>query len=393
MFKLNIGLLFPSITMEIYILQLVIDLIYNFGLMKQNSPLAQFFIENGFSSQIEGDRISFPFYSDETKEMSFFNSGAGVHDISSYPIFRLTGTDVIDFIHRISTNDIKSLLPFEMRRTIFANEKGRILDEVILCTTESGIFIMGHEGRHELMEFWLNRFIIADDVKVENLYGKYSAIEIIGPKAGAMLRQYFGDEAQLIQENKIHTFFVGNFSYRVFINGHFGGNRSYVIMSPVDSLKVLMGDILKSGEDNDFGMVGDNAYECFRISAGIPSVSEINDNYNPHEAKLLDEVCFTKGCYIGQEVIARLSTYNKVQKYLCTLVFDSPLTNGSLPDLFNNQNQFAGKITSQTFCPELNTTVAMGYVEKNNYQLGQRLSAEVDGKSYEVTIKELGSLL
>ncbi len=379
--------------MEIFILQLVIDLFYNIGFMKQISPLAQFFIENGFFSQSVGEQVSFPVYSDKTHEMSLLTSGAGIHDISPNPIFRLTGADALDFIHRISTNDIKSLLPLEMRRTIFANEKGRILDEVILYTTDSGIFLIGHEGKHELIEFWLNRFIVTDDVNVENLYNKYAAVEIIGPKAGVLLREYFGDDAQFIQENKIYTFFINNFSYRVFINGHSGGHRSYIIISPVDSLKMLLGELLKSGEDNGYGMVGEDAYECYRLTAGIPSISEINDNYNPHEAQLLDKVCFTKGCYIGQEVIARLATYNKVQRYLCTLVFDSPLTNGSLPELYNSQNQFAGKITSQAFCPQLNTTVAMGYIEKNNYHPGQTLSAEVDGRSYEVTIKELGSLL
>lgn len=360
--------------------------------MKQNSPLAQFFIESGFPFTKEGESVSFPFYSDKMKEISLLNSGAGVHDVSASPIFRLTGADALDFIHRISTNDIKSLAPLEMRKTIFANEKGRIIDEVILFTTESGLFIIGHEGRNELMEFWLNRFIIADDVKVENLYGKYGAVEIIGPKGADFLHQYFGDEVHLMKENKVHTFYIGNFSFRVLIANHAKGIRSYVIISPVDSLKILVSEFLKSGEEVNCGMVGEQAYECFRIAAGIPSVPEINDNYNPHEAKLLDEVCFTKGCYIGQEVISRLSTYNKVQKFLCTLIFDKPLENGQLPDLQNGQRQFAGKTTSQTFCPELNTTVAMGYVEKNSYQPGQKLAAEVDGKFYEVTMKELGNL-
>jgi folate-binding protein YgfZ len=360
--------------------------------MKQNSPLTQFFIENGFLSQGDSEDISFPTYTDEKSEISFVNSGAGIRDISAHPLFRLTGADVFDFIHRISTNDVKSLAPFEMKKTIFTNEKGRILDEVMLFVTDSGLFILGHEGKHELLEFWLNRYIIADDVHVENLYGKYGALEVIGPKGGELLQKYFGDEILHIQANRVYTSSIGNFLYKVISENYAAGLIKYTIVSPLDSLKVFIGDVIKTGHAEDIGLLGEKAYECYRITAGILSSAEINDNYNPHEAKLLDSVCFTKGCYIGQEVISRLSTYNKVQRYLCNLVFDKPLPNGNLPELFNAKGQMAGKITSQTFCPESNTTVAMGYVERNCFQPEQKLSAMVDGRTYEVTIKELGSL-
>ena len=360
--------------------------------MKQISPLAQFFIDNGFPGQNDNGHIRFPLYTDETNELAFLNSGAGVRDISASPIFRLTGADALDFLHRISTNDVKSMAPLEVKKTIFANEKGRILDEIILFTGESGIFIIGHEDNHELLEFWLNRFIIADDVKIENLYGKYGALEIIGPRSTQLLQKYFGDVALSAQEGKVYPCSIGNFSYKVLCLGNARNTKDYVVISPVDPLKILLSDLIKATQITDVGMAGDKAYERYRIAAGIPSLSEMNDNYNPHEAKMLHSVCFTKGCYIGQEVIARLATYNKIQRYLCNLVFDGKLMNGHLPELFNEEGKFAGKVTSQAFFPDLNQTVAMGYIEKNSSHAGQKLTTEVDGRSYEVTVKELGNL-
>jgi len=360
--------------------------------MKQNSPLAQFFIDNGFSGQNDSGNIRFPFYSDENNELAFLTSGAGVRDISANPIFRLTGADVLDFIHRISTNDVKSMAPLEVRKTIFTNEKGHILDEVILFMGESGLFIIGHEGTHELLEFWLNRFIIADDVKIENLYGKYGALEVIGPKSTELLKKYFGDATISLQENKVSPFSLGNFSYKLLCIGNAKDIKDYIVISPVDSLKIFLDDFFKSTEMTNVGMTGEKAYERYRIAAGILSLAELNDNYNPHEAKLLNSVSFTKGCYIGQEVIARLATYNKIKRYLCNLLFDGKLTNGHLPELFNAHGQFAGKVTSQIFDPVLHKTVAMGYIDKSSCLPGQILSAEVDGRTYEVTVKELGNL-
>jgi len=299
--------------------------------MKQNSPLADYFIEKGFYHTETNGCINFPFYSDELKEIEAIKSGVGIHDISGYPLMKLTGTDTLDFLHRISTNDLKSLAPYQCTRTIFTSEKGRMLDEVVVFTTDTGVFLIGHEDKNELLEFWLNRFIIADDVKVENLYGKYGAVEVIGSKADEVLQQFFGNGAGEAAKGKVYSFTLENMYFRIINLESVNGLKRFLVIAPLDFIKVFVDNSSAIGKIPEVTLIGDRAYEQYRIEAGMPLSKELCDEYNPHEALLLHEVCFTKGCYIGQEVIARLMTYNKVQKRRCSFVFKNKLAEGKLP--------------------------------------------------------------
>ena len=104
--------------------------------------------------------------------------------------------------------------------------------------------------------------------------------------------------------------------------------------------------------------------------------NELNGSFNPHEVNLLSIVDFKKGCYIGQEVIARLNTYDKVQKRLTGIKFiDEPEYNGQLL-LFDKENKDAGQVTSVTFSKELNKWVGLAFVRRAYLEEGTILTAK-----------------
>jgi folate-binding protein YgfZ len=140
----------------------------------------------------------------------------------------------------------------------------------------------------------------------------------------------------------------------------------------------------------DFKLVGEDAYEKFRIEKGIPAVpNEINDIYNPYEAGLINEVSFTKGCYIGQEVIARLETYDKVQKILSGVIFETQDVPSVSLLIIDGKNE-VGKITSVAYSPLYKKAIGLTYLKKEYNNNGKVFVAKSEeGLEYPVTLTNL----
>jgi folate-binding protein YgfZ len=120
-------------------------------------------------------------------------------------------------------------------------------------------------------------------------------------------------------------------------------------------------------EIEQFGgtVIDDETYNLLRIEAGIPiAPNELNDKHNPLETTLVQAISWTKGCYIGQEVIARLDTYDKVQRHLMGFETSDTFQNGSLPiSVANAEGEQIGEITSLEFSPSLQKSIGLAFIK------------------------------
>lgn len=222
-----------------------------------------------------------------------------------YPNFpfdaiKITGNDSTDFLHRISTNDFKNFLPEEIQKTLLINEKGRIIDAVWIKNCTNYLLMFASQGIGDELIRWLNKYIIMEEICVENAAREYSV--------------------SLLFDEKGRTDFFG-FPVTFLIN-----------QSP--------------NENNE--TISEIEFEKFRIQNGIPKTKkELTPDYNPLELNLWNFISFTKGCYIGQEVIARLDTYNKIQRSFCYFTASDILTEKLI--ITDDNNVEIGKITSAYF--------------------------------------------
>src|ERR1035437_4747906 len=157
------------------------------------SPLLDYFVSLGFNYDNSNGRKLFKFYSSTESEINSLYYGVGLVDLSSEGILELRGKDVLDFLHRITTNSVKELPKETICETIFTSEKGRIIDaSFILNFDDYQLLICSNTNKRKLRN-WIEKYIISDDVKVTDTPEKYVLLQLSGPQAESFLTQICGN--------------------------------------------------------------------------------------------------------------------------------------------------------------------------------------------------------
>lgn len=340
-----------------------------FGLEKEEHVVLHKYLETlGYKPEQRNGEAMFCKFSNSEEEYRILVQGVGCRIVSS-SLLEMRGNDSLDFLHRITTNDLKTLPSNRAASTIFTNEKGRILDRVVVLNFGEKQVLIGNHGTQKKLFLWIQRYVIMDDVHVSEASKSYGVLEILGPQAKSFMTLLCGDNCNHLEENEIRQLSVDDTSFFVFKNtarheSSTAEEGGYYLFASQANLQKLLSYIDANKGVFDFGLVGEDAYEIYRIENGILSEKELNDTYNPHEAKMLSDVCFTKGCYIGQEIIARLATYEKVQKYLTGFNFLNcqPAEKEFL--LYDDAHNEIGSVTSSVYSQANHKSIGLGYIRK-----------------------------
>lgn len=324
-------------------------------------------------------------------ELNTLYSGVGMQDISSSGFIELRGNDVMDFLDRISTNAIKNITKGETVKTIFCTEKGRIIDTAVVINLDEYQLVVCSQEHQEKMMIWLNKYVISDDVKLSNINGKYTLLEVLGPQADSFMTLINGNIVNNIQPNSIKVINTEGIIFFLMKHLDRNGHIVYWILADPTYAQKLIRYMIENRGPFDFKLIGDEAYNHYRVENGIPiAPNEINDIYNPHEVGLMDLVSTSKGCYIGQEVIARLDTYNKVQKHLCGFIFTDTVTEDEKFVLFDESNIEVGNITSIIYSFRFKKFIGIGFVNRKYFVEDKVLIAKsVNNNSIRVHVKKL----
>ncbi len=250
----------------------------------------------------------------------------------------LDGADSQDLLHRLSTNDLSKLSESDVVNTILTNEKGRIIDVIsVLKIKPMTLLLIGQSNDNSTLTPWLEKYIVMEDVKIKttNLTGHYIAFDV--DKKNELVKKIleqpekFTTDIEFVPKDSETIIFSDSWSKTPLIHVLFQ-----------DSVKHLMdGNLQNAG----FTRTPLDKFDSFRVRNLIPKwPNELSNHFNPLEANLIELISFSKGCYIGQEVIARLDTYKKVQRRLVKLELgDQP---GSLPAAIHDSKEEVGTITS-----------------------------------------------
>ena len=314
-------------------------------------------------------------YSSVRDEYASATEGVGLADRSHLGRLRMSGADALDLLNRLSTNNLDDLAIGDLQGTVLTTNKGRIIDLLYVLRQDDHLLVFtGPETRQRVAE-WIDFYTFIEDVVVEDVTEETAMLSVVGRAAASTLPQLADMPLYSSAPLTIHGVDV------VALRTDFAGVDGYDLIAPVEQAAALWDALTAMGA----APVGSQALELVRISNGIAGYSsELGEDYNPIEAGLMDFISFNKGCYIGQEVVARLNTYDKVQKHLVKLSWDG----GDAPELpadLLHDGRKVGTLTSAVKAIDGDRFIGLGFVRKAHVEEGVRLLTE---ENVEVVVEE-----
>lgn len=273
---------------------------------------------------------------------------------------RATGRDILGLLHRLSTQDVNALPVGRGAPTVLTSAKGRIVERVFLHrVADREVLLVAGAGRADAVLAHLRKYTFAEDTGLSDVTAETVQYAFVGPKsAEALARVNLPDPGPY---GAVRATLNGASVVVLGIDGLGGEGRS--IVAPAADAPAILERVKTGAPEADAGTL-----EAWRILRGLPgSGTELTEDWNPLEAGLRDHVSFTKGCYVGQEVVARLNTYDKVSRRLIVVKFPP---GSAVPEpgaeIFSGERA-VGKITSATSLPG-GGVVALGFVKSRDWK-------------------------
>jgi folate-binding protein YgfZ len=268
-------------------------------------------------------------------------------------VLRLTDADRADFLHRMTTNNIHALRPGQSAVTVLTSPTARMLFVfTVLCETDSLLLLPAPGQAQSLARHLRSQIFFMDKVKVQEISADWARLRLMGPHASAALAALGMDVADLpdgaVLEHDTGIVVVQQ-QYDV---------PGYEVLVPAARQAAVSEALVGAG-----AVVVDNAaYDARRVELGRPAPStELVEEFNPLEAGMAWVCAENKGCYTGQEIIARQLTYDKVTRTLVGLVAEAPLAPGAEVTV---EGRTMGVVTSSAYSPALDKPVALAILKR-----------------------------
>ncbi len=281
-------------------------------------------------------------FGNDAEAIAATQTGVAICDRTHWGRIQVTDADRLRFLHNQSTNDFNSLKPGQGCETVFVTSTARTLDLATAYLTEDAVLLLVSPNRREKLLQWLDRYLFpADKVQLSDITAQTATFSLMGPKSSALLEQ-LGASAIANQDHGNHQLMtLNNVEVRIAVGSGLATPGYTFIVAASDAATVWQ-SLTTAGAIP----LGDRVWQQLRITQGRPAPdAELTEDYNPLEAGLWQSISFSKGCYIGQETIARLNTYKGVKQQLWGVRLSAPAEPGTTVMLGEEK---IGKLTSVT---------------------------------------------
>lgn len=278
-----------------------------------NQPLQDLQTSSGATFiSIANTQVAASFGNDEAA-LQAADQGVALYDRSHWGWIQVTGDDRLRFLHNQTTNAFQTLQPGQGCDTVFVTPTARTIDLVTAFALEDAVLLLTSPGCGQKLIQWMDRYIFfADKVELKDITHETAAFTLLGSASAALLKQ-LGVTAILEQPRHSHQVCqIGGVEVRVAVDSGLA-TPGYTLMTTSAAAAELWQHLVQAGAVP----LGETAWEQLRIEQGRPTPGkELTEDYNPLEAGLWHTISLSKGCYIGQETIARLHTYKGVKQQL-----------------------------------------------------------------------------
>jgi len=257
-------------------------------------------------------------YADPEAEYRALGEKAGLVDLSDREVIVARGTDVVNLLHRLGTADLESLSPGQGCGLLFTTPQGRTVERCLALREEEGLSLVCGAGRGEALRSWVARYTFREEARLEPAEPPLRVLGLFGPGAVAAAAAATGaDLSPLPLAHGIRLEWEGE--PLTLLRGDSVGGEGVLMLAGEGLLPRLWNRLAEVTPP-----CGETAYEARRIEALVPAEGrEINEERNPWELGLYDHISMSKGCYVGQEVVARLRNYEKIRRRLSLLEIEA----------------------------------------------------------------------
>src|SRR5688572_8073766 len=305
------------------------------------------------------------------------HNAAALIDRSSQGRVALTGGDRASFLHALLTNDIARLTSGQGVYAAYLTPQGRMISDMGVIETGARMLLTVERDIAAPLAERFDKLIFSEDVQAKDVTGDVIAIGVHGPSAARMIQQAAGisviglaDQYDNITSGSV-----------TIVRDDALGLPGYDVYVPAGGADVMRAKLVEAGAVTASEETG----ETLRIEAARPRFGiDMNTDTIPLEAGIEDRaISFTKGCYVGQEVIIRVMHrgHGRVARRLVSIV----LSGGAVPgrgSTIQIGDRVVGEITSAAASPKLGMPLALGYVHRDHAEPGTEVS--VDGSQARV---------
>lgn len=329
-------------------------------------------------------------------EYAAIRRGAALIDCPQRGTLVMSGADRAAFLQRMVTADLKSLASGILKRAFWLNRKGRIDADLKIIELGDRMFVDLDLYQTESTAQSLAAFIVADDVEIRNATDDFHRIVIHGPEAIAVIRSASGDGAFVLGEDCAARVTLAGVDVIIARSDETGtaGLHLFVPRESAESVWAICASTQGAARVRPAGW---HAYNIARIEAGTPLFNvDFGTDSLPHETGVLrDRVSFTKGCYLGQEIVARMESLGQPKQVLIGLKIEGgllPVAGGQVfaIDSAGGMGEQVGAITSSTLSPMLGAApIAFAVVRTKHAALGTRLIVNAEGSQTQAVVHTL----
>ena len=290
----------------------------------------------------------------DDRALAAINDGVAICDRSHWGLLKITGEDRLRYLHNQSTNDFEKLKSGSGCDTVFVTSTARTLDLATAYVTEDAVLVIVSPQRRQQLIDWLDRFIFPfDKVELSDISADKAIFSLLGEQSSDFIDKLGSDKLSLNDTVTHQVIEIADTEVRI-AQGSGLATPGYTLIMDRDAAGQVWSKLVSEGAV----AFGDRLWENLRIQQGRPTPDfELTEDYNPLEAGLWQTISFEKGCYIGQETIARLNTYNGVKQQLWGIKLTQPVAPHTPITL---EDKKIGILTSYTDTPT--GSFGLGYI-------------------------------
>jgi len=300
-------------------------------------------------------------------------SGVALFDTNYHAVFELAGSDRARYLNAVTSGDIKGLTPGRGTPGLLLNPQGHILAELATFALDDRFLLLSHASVAQRTFETLEKFIIMDDCTLTDVSNHWATCAVEGPRAAEAIAAACGVALDSLPLFTHCAATIGGVECRLLRVSCFDSPGAE-ILAPRGSIAAVWKALLPAVERSGGGPIGWEALNALRIEAGVRWFGyDFDDTVIPHEAGIeTTHISYTKGCYTGQEIVERVRSRGRLNRWLSLLEFSvtEPPARG---EKLTADGKAWGEVTSAALSPARKHAIGFGYLRKEHNSVGSEL--------------------